>query len=68
MANHKCSRANNQNFSPKFEVLWIFGQKVKQGFHRFIWKIKKLLIFFYSEAMFDQITLKCRLFEPYASF
>jgi hypothetical protein len=39
--------------------------KVKQGFHRFIWEIKKLLIFSNSKGMFDHITLKCRHFGPY---
>jgi hypothetical protein len=38
-------------------------KKVKQGFHSFIWKIKKLLIFLNSKGMFDHNTQKYRLFK-----
>ncbi len=38
-------------------------KKVKQGFHRSIWRIKKLLISLNSKGMFDQSTLKCRFFN-----
>jgi hypothetical protein len=38
---------------------------VKQGFHRFIWKIKKLLISLNSKEMFDHTTLKYRHFKRY---
>jgi hypothetical protein len=30
----------------KFEVLWLFCSIIEVSFHRFIWEIKKLLIFF----------------------
>ncbi len=40
-------------------------KKVKQGFHRFIWRIKKLLISLNSKGMFDHSTLKCRFFKCY---
>jgi hypothetical protein len=40
-------------------------KKMKQGFHRFIWRIKKLLISLNSKGMFDHSTLKCRFFKWY---
>ncbi len=40
-------------------------KKVKQGFHRFILKIKKLLISFNSKGKFDHTTLEYRLFKCY---
>jgi hypothetical protein len=40
-------------------------KSLKQGFRRFIWKIKKLLISLNSKGMFDEVALKCRLFGPF---
>jgi hypothetical protein len=51
--------------APNSKYNCFFGQKPEQGFHRFKGKIKKLLISLNSKGMFDQITLKCRLFKCY---
>jgi hypothetical protein len=68
----KCLRVESMNYCfksppPKFQPkipsrIAYFIKKVKQGFHRFIWKIKKLLISFNSKGMFGHSTLKFRLF------
>jgi hypothetical protein len=50
---------------PNSKYYGSIDQNGEISFHRFIWEIKKLLIFFNSKGMFDQITLKCRHFGPY---
>jgi hypothetical protein len=61
-----CFKRPQPKFQPQIRSKIAHSIKsLKQGFRRFIWKIKKLLISLSSKGMFDEVALKCRLFGPY---
>jgi hypothetical protein len=61
-----CFQSPQPKFQPEIpSIIAFLVTNLKYGFHRFIWKIKKLLISLNSKGMFGYTTLKYRLLKCY---